>query len=189
MSYDIFCYKPSLDIPDEEDAESAIAKDENKFDQSNTNPEQKMSILQALIKRDPTLVAEDYRFGPIASLSADILRSNPKKFHHIKVNTAENDEMVRLDIYNNHVHINFNYTYHKEQAAAIINKAINYVKVIRDAAGYFVSDPQLGKVFDPAINYPDILEKFLDTAKLLPGYVEQNETPIDNRKPWWKFWK
>lgn len=72
------------------------------------------------------------------------------RFHHIELNTPDGDLAIQMTVYDNHVYINVPYWYKGEQARELFQYLISYIKIISETAGYFVFDPQIGEVFDPA---------------------------------------
>jgi hypothetical protein len=176
-------------VPDEADADRAIETDKDKYSNSNSNadPETKLAILKALIACNPSLMANDYKYGAIINQSVEVLKNEPARFHHIYVYSSD-DLPLQLTIYNNHVHINFPYLRNGQESVRLLAEIKKYVIIIRKTAGYFVSDPQLGQVYDPETNIPDFFKAYEKTAELVEQYTSKNNYTIPVRKKWWKFW-
>jgi hypothetical protein len=188
MSYDIFCYRSTTGTPDEDDANCAIEIDFDKYSNAADDPDTKLAILKALVLYNPKLKAVDHKYGLIANLPVETLRSDPSRFHHIEVNLPENAQPIRLTIYNNHVYINFPYWHDGSAANQLLDEVIKYITIIRNTAGYFVFDPQIGEVFDPNVTLPDFLKTYTETRQIVKDYAAQNNYRTPVKKPWWKFW-
>lgn len=188
MSYDIYCYRPTSTVPDEDDANRAIELDDNKYSNAPDEPETKLAITRALIDYNPALLAVDFKYGEIANLPLEVLKNDPARFHHIEVNTPDGAPSAQLTIYNNHVWINFPYWYGGSDANKLLKDIREYIVIIRKTAGFFVFDPQLGQVFDPDVTMPDFIGKYEQGVELVKEYVLKNDYKIPAKKPWWKFW-
>ncbi|MBL0135958.1 MAG: hypothetical protein IPP79_19260 [Chitinophagaceae bacterium] len=58
-----------------------------------------------------------------------------------------------------------------------------------ETAGYFVFDPQIGEVFDPAENDFDGLNKYLSVSEHIEEMIKGQDSKQNQfKKPWWKFW-
>lgn len=189
MSYDIFCYRPTVDIPDEDDANRVIEKDDDKYAKVIDQPETKLAILRTLTDYNSKLEAIDYHYGPIKNLPIELLKQEAERFHHTEVNYSGSDLHIQLTIYNNHVYINFPYWHSGSDASGYIEEVKKYITIIRNTAGYFVFDPQLGQVYDPVINMPDFTKSYEKTVALVKDYATKNNYTIPAKKPWWKFWQ
>lgn len=188
MSYDIFCYKSELGIPDENEADKVIEADNDKWIKKEQNAETKLAIVKALTKFNPRLEAFDFDYGEIAKLTQATIEEAKSKFDHIELNPHEGDIAIQLTIFSNHVFITVPYWYQGDQAKQVLTNIRDYIKVIRDTAGYFVYDPQTGEVFDPAEDNFNGSDQYLSGSKNLDEIINPNQTPKEIKKPWWKFW-
>jgi hypothetical protein len=191
MSYDIFCYKSKLGRPDEEEADSVLLADTDKWAKKDRDAATKLSIVKTLIEFNPRLESFDFDFGEIAKLTVTTIEEEKNKFDHIEINSPEGDPAIRLMVYDNHVHINVLYWYKGHEARKLFQEIKSYIKLIRQIAGYFVFDPQTGHVFDPAENEFDGLEKYLSVSEYIEEIISGQETiqsKIEIKKPWWKLW-
>lgn len=161
MSYDIYCYKSKLGRPDEEEADAVIETDTNKWAKKDTDASTKLAIVKALIQFNPQLEAVDFHYGDIAKLTITVMEKEKSKFNRIELNSKHGETYVQLSVHDNHVFITVPFGYHGEQAKQLFEDMKSYISIIRQTAGYFVSDPQTGKVFDPAENSFDGLNKYL----------------------------
>ena len=185
MSYDIYCFKSKLDRPDLEEARAAIEVDED--EEVVSDPETKLKIAKALIDYNPRLECFEFNYDEIAKLQDTSVDEAKEAFGHIELNTPEGDLATQITIFDNNVSITIPYWYSGDKAREVFDKIYDYIKVIRQTAGYFVYDPQIDKVFDPLIE--NIFE--LDIYQTMTGQVEKmktEETTVKNNKPWWKFW-
>ena len=194
MSYDIFLYKSKIGLPDEDEADAVVGADTDKWAEKEFNPQIKLSIVKALTEFNPSLQALDFDYGDIAKLSVKTIEDEKNKFDHIEINTSEGDAALRLIVYDNHVFITVPYWYHGDKARQLFKDIKNYIKIIRETAGYFIWDPQTGQVFDPAENNFEGLNKYLSVSERLEEIISPNEKkhPSDSKqehsKPWWKIW-
>jgi hypothetical protein len=189
MSYDIFCYKSKIGHPDEEEADSVIEADNDEWAKKDRDSETKLSIVKALTNYNPRLEAFDFDYGEIAKLTATTIEEAKNKFDHIELNTPEGDAAVQLTVYDNHVYINIPYWHKGEEANKLFRDINSYIKIIRETAGYFVFDPQTGRVFDPTENEFEGLDKYLSVSENIEGIIsEQSTIKSKTPKPWWKFW-
>jgi hypothetical protein len=161
MSYDLYCYRSKLGKPDEAEAESVIAADNDKWARKERNPAIKLAIVKALTEYNPGLEAYDFHYGEIAKLTVSIIEQEKNKFDHIEINHPEDDVALRLIVYDNHVFLTVPYWYQGQKAEQLFGYIKAYIKIIRETAGYFISDPQTGRVFDPAESEFDGLGKYL----------------------------
>ncbi len=185
MSYDIYCYKSRLDRPDLEEAQTAIEVDDET--ETISDPETKQKIVKALIEYNPRLESFDFDYQEIAKLQGISIDEAKKAFSHIELNTPEGDLATQITIFDNNVSITVPYWYSGDKATEVFDKISNYAKIIRQAVGYFVYDPQTDKVFDP------LTENIfgLDVYQSMTGQVEKMKTEQSQKieeKPWWKFW-
>jgi hypothetical protein len=194
MSYDIYLYKSKAGRPDEDEADQVIEADNDKWAEKEINPYIKLAIVKALTEFNPTLQAFDFHYGDIAKLSVNTIEEEQNKFDHIEINTSEGFAAVRLTVYNNHVFITVPYWYQGDDAKQLFKDIKSYIKIIRETAGYFVSDPQTGQVFDPAENNFEGLDKYLSISEHLDEIISPgNSKPVSDstqkiKKPWWKLW-
>ena len=161
MSYDIFCYRSKLGKPDQDEAEEVINADIEKWVQKDYNADIKLALVKALTAYNPDLKAFDFQLGDITKLSVETIENNRNKFDHIELNPDTSDIAVRLTIYSNHVFITVPYWYTGDKASQLFTDIFNYIKLIRDTAGYHVYDPQTAQVFDPDEISFDGLAKYL----------------------------
>lgn len=190
MSYDIYCYRSKTGIPDDEEADSIIEADNDKWADKDRDANTKLSIVKALTNYNPRLEAFDFDYGEIAKLTATTIEEAKNKFDHIELNTREGDISVQLTVYDNHVFITVPYWYKGVEATKLFQDLKTYIKIIRETAGYFVFDPQSGQAFDPAENGFDGLEKYLLVSEHIEDIVgKENTVKPETTKPWWKFWQ
>ena len=189
MSYDIYCYKSKTGIPDVGEADSVIEADTDRWATKDRDAESKLAIVKALKKYNPRLEAFDFDYGEIANLTSSTIEEAKNKFNHIELNTREGDISVQLTVYDNHVFITVPYWYKGEEANKLFQDLKAYIKIIRETAGYFVSDPQSGHTFDPVENAFEGLAKYLSVSENIEEITgKQNTVETKKTKPWWKFW-
>jgi hypothetical protein len=80
------------------------------------------------------------------------------------------------------------HAYQGRKAGEIFGYLKAYIKIIGQTAGYFVCDPQTGKVFDPAQEEFDGLNKYLSVSGNMHELMNAGNSHQPGKKPWWKFW-
>lgn len=188
MSYDIFCYKSKLGKPDEDEADSVIEADNDKWKKKDGDASSKLAIVKALIIFNPQLKAFDFDNEEISKLTLATLEEAENKFDHFELNPAENEIAIQLTVFDNHVFITVPYWYQNNQAQEVNNLIKDYIKVIWKTAGYFVYDPQSGQTFDPSQNSFDGLNQYLSVSEYVSEITNSQNPSLENKKPWWKFW-
>jgi hypothetical protein len=164
MSYDIFCYKSKSGIPDEEEADTVINADTDKWAKKDGDTATKLAIVKALLTYNPKLESFDFHYGEIAKLDTNTIEKEKNKFDHIEINSSNDSLSIQIIVYDNHVFITVPYTYKSDDAKKIFADIAAYVRIIRETAGYFVFDRQTGQTFDPAVNEFDGLAKYLSVS-------------------------
>lgn len=189
MSYDIFCYKSITGIPDQDEADAVIEADNIKLTKIERSTTAKFAIVKALTQFNPRLETFEFDYDEIARLTTTTIEEAKNRFDHIELNTPDGDLAIQMTVYDNHVYINVPYWYKGEQARELFQYLISYIKIISETAGYFVFDPQIGEVFDPAENDFDGLNKYLSVSEHIEEMIKgQDSKQNQSQKPWWKFW-
>ena len=194
MSYDIYLYKSKTGIPDEDEADALIAADMDKWIEKEANSHIKLSIVKALTEYDSKLEAFDFHHGDIAKFTVKTIEEEKNKFDHIEINKADGDFVVTIIVYDNHVFITTPYFHNGASAQKLFRDINNYIRIISETAGYFVSDPQTGQTFDPAENNFERLNKYLSVSEHFDEIMNESNdkssgvTKRESKKPWWKFW-
>lgn len=161
MSYDLYCYRSKSGKPDESEADSVVEADTDKWAKKERNPATKLAIVQALTAYNPKLEANDFHYGDITKLSVSTIEQEKNKFDHIEINHPDDGPSLRIIIYDNHVFITASYGTRGQKAEQLFEYIKAYIKIIRETAGYLISDPQTGEVYDPAETKFDGLAKYL----------------------------
>ena len=184
MSYDLYCYKATVNKPDLEDAQAAIEIDE---DGTIADPQLKEKIAKALLDYNPQLERFEFDHGEMAEHAGEAVDEGNKAFTHIELNTPESGLATQITIFNTTVSITVPYWYSGQDADKVFDNIAEYAKVIRRAAGYFVYDPQTDAVFDPLTesNFGVDLYKSM-TVKVENLVNRKAEEAV--KKPWWRFW-
>lgn len=165
MSYDLYCYRSKLGKPDEDEADAVIEADTNKWAKKEKDAATKLAIVKALTEYNPKLEAFDFEYGEIAKLTVAIIEQEKNKFGHIEINAGEDESAIRLTVYDNHVYITVPFGYKKDEARKVFDDMKSYIKIIRQTAGYFIYDPQTGRVFDPAENEFEGIDNYLRASE------------------------
>jgi hypothetical protein len=164
MSYDIFCYRSTLGRPDQDEADAVIEADTDRWAKRESNASVKLALVKALKEYDPGLSAFDFQYSDISLLTVEALEKEKGRFTRIEMSSQEDAPQIQLSIYDNHVYIMISYIYKGELARRALDTIRTYIDIIHATAGYFVSDPQTGNVFDPGSTPFDGLAKYLSVT-------------------------
>jgi hypothetical protein len=186
MSYDLYCYKSQLGRPDIDEAQIVVEADEEEND-NQPDPELKLKIAKALIDFNPRLESFEFDYDEIAKLQGINKEEAKEKFDHIELNTPETDLATQITIFDNNVSITIPYWYSGNKAKEVFEKVIEYTKIIREKAGYFVYDPQTETAYDPMTKNFDGLVIYTNMTKEVDS-VKTEQAKETNKKSWWKFW-
>ena len=185
MSYDLYCYKSHLGRPDLLEAQNAIEFDD--YDKLGFDPEVKLKIAKVLTDFNPRLESFQFDYEEIANLQGISVEKAREKFDHIELNTPEGDLATEITIYGRFVSITVPYWYSEDNAGDVFKKISDYTKIIRQAVGYFVYDPQLENVYDPLIQDFNGLAVYQSTTEVVQQKMNEKSRSV-KKKPWWKIW-
>jgi hypothetical protein len=188
MSYDIYCYRSDSGIPNVEEARSLIEKfnaDEEAGLTSATNSDVKQKIVDALMQHNPRLERFRFDYEEIAKIDNISMQEAQAKYQHIELNPPEGDLAIQLVVYNDHVFVTMPYWYTGDDADRLFSSLSEYLRVIRNTAGFFAYDPQTDKVSDPAQTRIEDHTVYEKVTKRMPNVAAK----IGRQgNPWWKFW-
>jgi hypothetical protein len=176
MSYDIHCYRSKIGRPDLDEAREAIEEDH-----INAEPESKVKkeeLAKALTDHNPMLESFKLDYAEISKFQNITIDEAKKQFNYIELNPPEGDLVIQITINDNNAILTIPYWYRDEQAKQVFHDLMEYLKIIRRTAGYFVYDPQTDKAFDPLTTKIEGLDIYLQTTRQIGN----------TSKPWWKFW-
>lgn len=176
MSYDIHCYQSKIGKPDLEEAQESMEIDDS---ESKEQSAVKFDIARALIDFNPRLEAFKLDYNEIAKLHRISVEEAKEQFNYIELNPPDGDLVIQITINNHNVSLTIPYWYGGDQARQVFKYLMEYLKIIRKTAGYFVYDPQTDQVFDPLTTDLEGFDIYLQTTK------DISKAPT---KPWWKLW-
>lgn len=183
MSYDIYCYKSKLGKPDLAEAKNLIEIEEDTEAIPDSGTKSKLAA--ALTEYNPRLENFKFDYEEIAELQGITTDEARKAFSHIELNTPENDLATQITLFENSVYISVPYWYSGDKQTEVFRKISDYLKIIRQTAGFFVYDPQTENVYDP------LTENIFEFGEKAATQVEKTTIkPLtgSGRKPWRKFW-
>ena len=122
----------------------------------------------------------------VAKLMKISLEQAQAQWNHIELNPPEGDLATQLEVHWDHVSLTIPYWYTGAKADQVFDQLSAYLRVIREAAGFFAYDPQTDRAFDPEKEEFGKHGEYDRIAENLPAIVAQGE--IKTPKPWWKFW-
>jgi hypothetical protein len=188
MSYDLYCYRPSTDVPDLSEAEAlveAITEAEESGIAREPESSTRDAVVAALLKHNPRL--EKFHFDH-AEIASDLKISESEaraRFQYAELNPPEGDRAIQLTVHADHVFISIPYWYQSDAVDAVIEELSGYLRVIRETAGYFVYDPQMSAVFDPRQSGFEGRATYL---RVTEGTAQAAARGDKESKPWWRFW-
>lgn len=188
MSYDLYCYRPSSDVPNAAEAELAIEAI-NAAEESGatveSSPEVRESIVAALLTHNPRLERFAFNFDKIAESEGISEEEARRRYDHVELNAPQGDLAIQFTVYGDHVNITMPYWYKDERADQLFSELSGYLKVIRRTAGFFVHDPQTGAAFDPERSNLTDQKMYENIVRDMPKIALN---ALSSKKPWWKFW-
>ena len=184
MSYDIFCYKSNLGRPDIDEASKVIEDDNDIWVKKPYNFETKTAIEKALLTYDSCL--EGFAYSYLAKTKNKSVDDIKKDFQKFELNTKQGDIEIHIEIFDYHVAITIPFVYQGDKAKIVFEKLKAYIKIIRETAGYFVYDPQLGETTDPIESHFEGLQKYLSVSNNFTEILKSSEQ-TEKKRPWWKF--
>jgi hypothetical protein len=188
MSYDLYCYLPTSDIPNLNEAEALVEG----FDEAEeseiaieTTSIRREAIVAALLSHNPRLERFQFDYQKIAS-SLGISETEARaRYQHAELTPPEGDLAIQLTVHDDHVFIAIPYWYKGSRADQLFVELSGYLKVIRESAGFFVFDPQTGTVWDPKKADLQDRSQYDRIVKDLPAMLSSGQK---QSKPWWRFW-
>jgi len=188
MSYDLYCYRASSGVPNAAEAEAlveAVNAAEEAGDTKPAHSDTKEKITAALIERNPRLERFKFDCSKIAE-SLKIPEDEARlRYQHVELNSPEGDLAIQLTVYDDHVFISTPYWYEGTTADQVFSQLSEYLRVIRETAGFFAYDPQTGIAFDPQQTDLREHQQYDKVVKDLPKIAVAARK---SGKPWWKFW-
>ncbi|RAJ10723.1 hypothetical protein LX64_00329 [Chitinophaga skermanii] len=184
MSHAIFCYKSLVGKPIKEEALLLIKLHLETLGHCEKNVPMQHRIVRALETINPSLETIQLNHEAIAVQQSITLEEAEYLYDHIDLNTPPHETPVSLSILHHMVSIRVGNWPKGAASDKLIIDLGRYIKAIREVAGYFVYDPQLDTVFDPAENNFQRLKLYMAEEDPLTRLID---APKD-KKPWYKFW-
>lgn len=187
MSYDLYCFRTSSDIPTLEEAQAVVESEElDVRSEDSAMQERKRQIVEALLRHNPRLQRVEFDYAEIARARNIPEEQARKQFTHVELNSPQGDPAIQITVFGDHVSVNMPYWYTGPDADAAFEKLLGYLQVIRRTAGYFVYDPQSERIFDPEKEGLGEHESYERIVRDLPAMAAK--VAKDLKRPWWKFW-
>jgi hypothetical protein len=188
MSYDLYCYKPTSDIPILAEAESIvdqISEAEESGAAVESSSATREAIAAALLSHNPRLERFQFDYREIASSLEVSVAEARARFQYAELTPPEGDLAIQLTVHNDHVFISIPYWYRGSRADEVFSQLSEYLRVIQAVAGFFTYDPQTSSVFDPRNSDPPDHREYDKVMRELPNIVAATSKP---KKSWWRFW-
>jgi len=188
MSYDLYCYRANSATPNAAEAEAlveAINAAEEAGSTQQTSSDTKERITAALIEHNPRLEPFKCDYIKIAE-SLKIPEAEARsRYQHVELNPPEGYLAIQLTVYDDHVFLSIPYWYHGSKADQVFSHLSEYLRIIRETAGFFAYDPQTGIAFDPEQTELWDHQQYDRIVRDIPKIAAEASKPD---KPWWKFW-
>lgn len=184
MSYDFYCYRPTSERPNAQDALLAIQSEENQVYRDDEEARAlKQKIVNALVAYNPKLQPFTFDYDQIARSMNVSIEQARAQWNHIELNPPEGDLAIQAWVHWDHVSFAIPYWYSGTKADEVFQQLDAYARVVREAAGFFAFDPQTDRAFDPTRDSIGPHDEYDRIVTNLPAIIAQGTT-----KPWWKFW-
>ena len=189
MSYDLYCYRSTSDLPDASEAVGVVELFNERDEQGAAPiiPEMREKIVAALKQHDPQL--EQFQFD-VAAIARNRKISDAEareSFQHAELNTPEGRLTIQITVYGDIVTIAVPYWYSGKHADDVFAQVSAYLRVIRNAAGLVAYDPQTDLAFDPEFSPLTDHGRYDEVVRKVPTIAA--EAAKRATKPWWKFWQ
>ena len=191
MSYDLYCFQPSSSTPSLEEAQAVIESEEVLGQpEVDSARETKRRIADALMQHNPRLQEFDFNYAQIAKTMNISEEEARAQWTHVELNPPEGDPAIQITVFGDHVYINTPYWYSGPEADKVFRQLMDYLRVLKRTAGFFVFDPQKDRIFDPETEDLGEHGSYEKIVRDMPGMVAElvKERGELTRKPWWKFW-
>lgn len=185
MSYDFYCYRPKSDQPNAQEALAAIQSEENQVYRDDEEARAtKQKIANALVACNPKLEPFKFDYNEISKSMSLTVEQARAQWNHIELNPPEGDLAIQAWVHWDHVSFAIPYWYSGSKADEVFQQLAAYVRVVREAAGFFAYDPQTDRAFDPALDNIGSHDEYDRVVTNLPAIIAQGT----KKKPWWKLW-
>jgi hypothetical protein len=185
MSYDFYCYRPTSEQPDSQEALAAIQSEENQVYRNDSEAQAiKQKIAGALIAYNPRLEPFKFDYNEIARIMNLSVEQARAQWNHIELNPPEGDLAIQAQIQWDHVSFEIPYWYTAVKADEVFGQLAAYARVVRRTAGFFAYDPQTNHAFDPERETIESHDEYDRIVTNLPAIIAQGM----KKKPWWRFW-
>ena len=188
MSYDFWLFEP---IPDEDQLTTAIRlmeESEQELDARDPDPKaevRKKALATAIIRQNPEIRPFSLQYDQIAEIQKITVEEARKKFRYIELNGPEDGNGIQVVLHDDSATIAVPYWHLGAQANAVFEEIWEYLRVIKDVAGYVAYDPQLDRILDLERDLKETLNAYL---RIVREIKESPSVGFKSRKPWWKFW-
>jgi hypothetical protein len=91
---------------------------------------------------------------------------------------------IQVSMFGSSAAISFPYWHEGAEAVKVFEKIRSYAKILVDAFGYAILDPQIDALITPESIGDDQVASNDETMKMIQTHILPSVRP----KPWWKFW-
>jgi len=154
MSYDIWAYPPNSPTPSKSQARAflrslEVAPDHVPAPWIEEEISRQETIVAALLRHNPHLKRAMFNFEAIAGrrkIAEEVVRL---RMQYAQLNPPREDLAIQLSVWRDHAFISIPFWYRGEERERVFDQLLGYLRVIRNAAGYFAYDGQAEIAFDP----------------------------------------
>jgi hypothetical protein len=161
VSYDLY----ALRVPTGMTVEDALEAQEEEVDRKPTSTERAAMerLADALTEVDPN--AERFDGGDLIELTG---------------------EAVQVSVFATSAGLSVPYWFDEAEADPVLERALEYARVLREAGGYTIYDPQLGETLDDDSSARLLGESYSPGRNAVRRLESEAEHPA---RPRWQFWR
>lgn len=115
----------------------------------------KERVAAALTAHDPGLERSRCDFDETARPEEITAEEAKRSSRHIEFNTPADGPGIQIQLFDREASVTVPYWHTRKTAAAVFDKAFGYLRIMVRTGGYFVFDPQLGRVLDLQKDLPE----------------------------------
>ena len=188
MSYDLYAFRPVAGEDLSALARSKLAQESGTINRGGPSDEaeaRKNELAQALLTANPLLARIEFDYTEIAqfeNISEDEAR---RRYRHIEMNGPADGNGIQITLYDDRASISVPYWHQSAAARAVFDEIGRYIRILKASGGFFIYDPQIGRVLDLASDLPDVLNTY---GSVVAKLAESVQTTRADERPWWKFW-
>ncbi len=160
MSYDFRLFKRRAG----EDPHVTAQRDFEEFAATPPDPQKealKRRVAYALIAHNPKLEVFQFDYDEIARHEKIPVEQARLKYRHLELNGPEEDSSgIQITLFDDDASVTVPFWHKGNKATDTFRKIWSYLEIISRETGYLIYDPQIDRVFEPAIGFEDALASY-----------------------------